>query len=185
MDGVPDYLDLDSDNDGIPDVIEAESARSDSDGDGLIDNFIDENDDGLHDPISPDLIAIDTDDDGVPDYLDLDSDADGLSDLLEVELIEFDTDNDGVIDSTVDADADGLFDVVDRLILLSSTATGANIVDTDSDGSPNFRDLDSDNDGLEDGEEATDANGDGIEDRLQINEVELKTAVKKNILILW
>ena len=38
-DGIPDYLDLDSDNDGIADIVE--SGGTDTDGDGLVDNFTD------------------------------------------------------------------------------------------------------------------------------------------------
>lgn len=43
-DGVPNFLDLDSDNDGIPDIIEA--LGSDANNDGKVDNFIDVNGNG-------------------------------------------------------------------------------------------------------------------------------------------
>ena len=57
-DGVSDYLDRDSDGDGIPDSIEAGDA-------------------------SPQTPPRDTDGDGVPDYLDTDSDNDGVPDSEE------------------------------------------------------------------------------------------------------
>jgi hypothetical protein len=44
-DGVPNSFDLDADNDGIPDVIEAGGV--DTDGDGVLDNFTDTDADGL------------------------------------------------------------------------------------------------------------------------------------------
>lgn len=87
-DGTPDYLDLDSDNDGYPDAEER--------GDGPVPR--------------------DTDGDGIPDYLDPDSDNDGLSDLLErhygTNPLDPDTDGDGVsdlveIEACKDASCDG------------------------------------------------------------------------------
>ncbi|MBK6633324.1 MAG: hypothetical protein IPG38_02480 [Chitinophagaceae bacterium] len=47
IDAVPNYVDLDSDNDGIPDVVE--SAGPDANNNGIIDGFVDANNDGLHD----------------------------------------------------------------------------------------------------------------------------------------
>ncbi|RYZ54140.1 MAG: T9SS type A sorting domain-containing protein, partial [Sphingobacteriales bacterium] len=49
-DGIINMLDLDSDNDGIPDVVEA--AGVDADGDGRIDNFSDSDNDGFGTPLS-------------------------------------------------------------------------------------------------------------------------------------
>jgi hypothetical protein len=54
-DGMPDYVDHDSDNDGVNDSIEAGDA----------------------DPATP---PVDSDGDGLPDYLDMDSDNDGVAD---------------------------------------------------------------------------------------------------------
>ena len=51
-DGILDKFDLDSDNDGIADIVEA--GGTDSDGDGLVDNFTDTDGDGLHDPYDSD-----------------------------------------------------------------------------------------------------------------------------------
>ena len=52
-DGTPDYLDIDSDNDGIFDVVEGGDGELDTNGDGAIDdlddNFIDADNDGMDD----------------------------------------------------------------------------------------------------------------------------------------
>ena len=51
-DGTDDHLDIDSDNDGIADIVEA--GGTDSDEDGLVDNFTDTDNDGLHDTYDSD-----------------------------------------------------------------------------------------------------------------------------------
>ena len=51
-------IDRDSDNDGLPDVIEAGGA--DNNGDGIIDGFADTDDDGISDNIDPVVGAITT-----------------------------------------------------------------------------------------------------------------------------
>jgi len=81
FDGIPNYLDLDSDDDKIDDLIET---AKDQDGDG-VGNFLDLDSDG--DLIS-DLVETqsDYDGDGIPNYLDLDSDADEMLDSEEGEL---------------------------------------------------------------------------------------------------
>jgi len=177
-DGVPDFIDLDSDNDGISDLIEADVNIEDVDGDGRIDGFTDEDNDGLHDPVPASFTPIDTDGDAIADFRSLDSDGDSLFDLLEVQLASFDSNGDGIIDDATDSDMDGLADAVDGLINDEVGATGANIVDTDSDGAPNFRDIDSDSDGLLDGDENIDANGDNILDFLQPQQVVIETATR-------
>ena len=198
IDGTPDYRDVDSDNDGIFDIVNAGyttfdtnndgqidpsffidpdfdgvpngidqapvtfGLAGDGDGDG-IDNALDADDDndGVPDSIeAPGGIDIDSDGDGLFDRLDKDSDNDGLPDTIEgFQLNELDIDQDGEIDNTVDADGNGLADVV---------ATNATVQDSDQDGTPDFLDLDSDNDGLNDLYELAlsniasfDANGDG------------------------
>ncbi|MDJ0793834.1 MAG: Ig-like domain-containing protein [Woeseiaceae bacterium] len=157
-DGTPDYRDLDSDNDAIPDALE----NFDSDGDG-IDDYIDpdSDNDGIPDSVeSNGLPLIDTDGDGVPDHLDPDSDNDGISDLAEGQTSGNDVDNDG-IDDTYDVDQTGGTDLngdgVDDAVVAA---------DFDNDGVPNYLDLDSDNDGRLDVSEGglTDANEDGIVD---------------------
>jgi hypothetical protein len=68
-DGVPDYLDLDSDGDGIPDLDEG---YADADGDG-VPNFRDLDSDGDGIPDADEGVD-DRDGDGVPNFLDRDSD---------------------------------------------------------------------------------------------------------------
>ncbi|MCH2231724.1 MAG: gliding motility-associated C-terminal domain-containing protein [Crocinitomicaceae bacterium] len=97
-DGISDYLDLDSDNDGIFDVVEGGDGSSDTNGDGMIDSndtgFSDLDGNGFDD--SSELTSpINSDNDGIPDYLDLDSDDDGCFD--SVEAGHLDSDNDGIL----------------------------------------------------------------------------------------
>lgn len=151
-DGVADYLDLDSDNDGLTDAREA--GADDVDGNGIVDNFIDSDSDGMDDSVAlAPLDDPDFDADGVVDHLDLDSDNDGLSDVLESIGMDADQDGDGRLDNLIDGNSDGLADGI---------AVNA-ILDTDTDGSPNHLDLDSDDDGLVDLVEAggIDSNDDG------------------------
>ena len=84
-DGIADIFDLDSDNDGIEDVIEAGLGNI-SNGRGKIDvAWSDSNTNGLHDSAEPAgaLPALDSDGDGIPNYIDLDSDNDSLFDVDE------------------------------------------------------------------------------------------------------
>ena len=92
-DGVRDYLDSDSDNDTVADVLEAGGTDNDAnglvdalvdvDGDGMVDfEGTDENGDGLVDGIVNALTEEggqlpDTDDDGIPDLRDADADGSG------------------------------------------------------------------------------------------------------------
>jgi hypothetical protein len=184
----PNFLDLDSDNDGITDVIEA--GGTDANGDGIIDGFTDPNGNGLADVVDPTsggagiktpLGNPDLDGDGIPNTLDLDSDNDGIVDVKEVGGI--DSNNDGKIDNFVDTNNDGLSD---PLLTAPIIVTGA---DTDGDGrpnsypiadnqdntgGPNFLDIDADDDGIVDNIEGQttaayipptglDADGDGID----------------------
>ncbi|MEO6314227.1 MAG: T9SS type A sorting domain-containing protein [Chitinophagaceae bacterium] len=189
LDGIPNQLDLDSDNDGIPDVVEAGGV--DADGDGRIDNYTDTDNDGLSQNVDANntgqigsgngLGLRDTDGDGVPDYLDLDSDNDGIPDVTEAGGI--DVNNDGKIDNYTDSDADGYADAVDGDVgndgvsensanaLLKTGADTNNDGRADSypnknmdnDSKPNPYDLDSDGDGITDTREAgfidADSNG--------------------------
>ena len=183
LDGIPDYLDIDSDNDGIPDTVE--SFGVDANGDGRIDNFVDVDVDGLSDNVDANtsggsslrlsglgLGALDTDGDGLPNYLDLDSDNDGIPDI--VEALGSDPANDGKVSLTADIDGDGLLDVLDGDVgndlvaenssnaLLRTGTDGNNDGRTDSwpnknidgDSKPNAYDLDSDGDGITDVKEA-------------------------------
>ncbi len=175
-DGIPDHLDLDSDGDGITDLIEA--GAIDINGDGKVDGFRDNDNDGTHDGLGPiGLVPPDTDMDGANDGVDSDADNDGVPDFAEtgsdgVSII--DSDDDGIADfRDSDSDNDGINDGVEAGLILGSgsdelpdqdnrdSATGAVLftvppyvlIDTDGDGLHNFRDPDSDNDGIGDADE--------------------------------
>ncbi|QLG46322.1 T9SS type B sorting domain-containing protein [Costertonia aggregata] len=172
-DGIPNYLDLDSDNDGITDVLEA--GGTDDNGDGIIDNFTDTDGNGLDDTAEIIPLPIpDSDGDGVDNILDLDSDNDGIPDIIEAGGT--DTDGDGQLDyptpgdpsTMLDTDDDGLADEVDPDNNTTSAVddgpgTALNDPDQDGDGVVNRLDLDSDNDGIPDVLEAggNDPDGDG------------------------
>ncbi|MBT8256221.1 MAG: hypothetical protein KJO23_06745, partial [Bacteroidia bacterium] len=159
-DGIPNGLDLDADNDGIYDVVEAGLGGFDTNGDGLIDSndagFVDTNNDGIDDRIGV-FVLPDSDGDGTPDYLDADSDNDGCNDADEAYgALGTDADGNGYYgtgnppatngDGTVTAAPYNPGSVSD------TTTAGT---DTDSDGIANFCDPDDDNDGNPD---ATDTN---------------------------
>ena len=115
----------------------------------------------------------DTDSDGARDFLDLDSDADGVPDMWEsrglslVQWAAIDSDFNHVVDTGPDADQDGFEDSVDKTPSVygsagiatklsfadPSTSVQGSGLDRDKDGVPDFRDLDSDNDGVLDAQE--------------------------------
>ncbi|MCW8857834.1 MAG: outer membrane beta-barrel protein, partial [Kangiella sp.] len=176
QDGIFDYLDLDSDNDGITDLKESEGV--DDDHDGRIDSFIDNDENGFDDII--DLSVTDTDGDGTPDHLDLDSDNDGIFDLIEAGgESSIDANGDGIVDGTIDADQDGIMDDFDGDINGDNSKSALPVPDTDGDGNYDFQDIDADNDGIPDEDEtATDSDGDGTPDYLQpVSGGSLQTAV--------
>ena len=193
LDGIPNQYDLDSDNDGIPDVTEAYGV--DANGDGRIDNYVDTDNDGFSQNVDLNntgvtgsfsgLGAPDLDGDLIPNYLDADSDNDGIPDVIEA--AGPDVDNDGVIDGFVDVDGDGYSDPVDGDVGNDNIAenaantllrTGPDVfpvngrADTypyknmDNDLRANPYDLDSDGDGILDVWEAgfVDANFNGFID---------------------
>mgnify|MGYP003324974643 FL=1 len=166
-DTTPNYLDIDSDNDGIPDVVEGGDGDLDTNGDGQInvgdEGFTDEDGDGMDDDAeSTPVTHTDGDElgDGVPDYLDIDSDNDGIFDVVEGGDGVLDTNGDGVLDTNdenyLDLDGDGMFD----------PALETNPLDSDGDETPDYQDLDSDNDGIfdvvEGGDGDLDVDGDGV-----------------------
>lgn len=132
-DGIANLRDLDSDGDCIPDHFEA-GGGNDVDRDGLSDNFVDVDMDGLHDEHDPDQIGNslalpDTDNDGTPDFLDRDSDNDGRTDAEEAGGL--DEDGDGIHDETEDLNRDGLADACHP-----DTGTPLPILDLNSNGVP-------------------------------------------------
>ncbi|MCL1051701.1 Ig-like domain-containing protein, partial [Shewanella abyssi] len=151
------HLDLDSDNDGVADVLEAGLEDADSNG------F---NDDP-ESMISTIEMLIDTNSDTKPDFLQLKSDGE-VFDLINFGLpLEMDADQDGRLDDTIDMDHDGLVDIIDG-------AVGAfgSLPDLDGDGYANHADDDDDGDGILDVDEnpqhafytGFDADADGIDD---------------------
>ncbi len=184
-DGTADYQDLDSDDDGIADKVEAGdkdvvTLAWDSDLDGTADfrdldsdeNCIRDNDEG----------SDDDDDDDVGNYADLDDDGDGILDTIEIgaECAVVDSDGDGTADyRDEDSDGDGAPDIDEA----GTSAWESQPRDLDGDGVADYLDDDSDGDGFSDAEESgggkrpldtdgdgmwdgadTDADGDGIAD---------------------
>ncbi|MFN7014934.1 MAG: hypothetical protein ACK4ON_11770, partial [Bacteroidia bacterium] len=80
-DNIADVFDLDSDNDGIPDVVEVGLGNL-SDGKAYLYQWVDTNQNGMHD-VAESHIVPDNDGDGAPNYLDLDSDNDSVFDVDE------------------------------------------------------------------------------------------------------
>ncbi|MBC7411228.1 MAG: tandem-95 repeat protein [Bacteroidia bacterium] len=183
-DGNLNVYDLDSDNDGVTDVIEA--GGTDTDGNGIIASglgnaaFNDTDGDGWNNPVDADnggtaLAVPNTDEIGGANFLDLDSDNDGITDIRESELS--DPDNNGIIGTgpsatIIDANNNGLEDSMENVILSLPNADGS--------GLPNYADIDADNDGIVDAIEAvatgttipnstTDTDGDGISDAYDAN----------------
>ena len=175
-DGVPDYLDIDSDNDGITDNYEARSSASaivpsgvDTDNDGLDDAYDDSPSTGAagsNGITSAELIN--TDSDAVPDYLDIDSDNDGIPDNVEAQSTLGYTAPNGV------PGVNGLDSAYDFTDSYSNTGLSTTLIDTDGVGEPDYRDTDSDGDGTLDADESgitlnggsigTDTDGDGLDD---------------------
>ena len=190
---IPDYLDLDSDNDGIPDVVEA--GGTDGNGDGRADGYVDSDNDGFNDVVDGDVGNVgpaenvanalvitgadgnndgipdsypnnDTDRDGVLDHLDLDADNDGIPDVVEAGGT--DVNGDGRADAYVDADNDGFNDVVD------GDPTNALAVGTDTNGANSGDALvltgaDGNGDGQPDDYPEGDTDGDGVLNHLDLD----------------
>lgn len=85
----PNYLDLDSDNDGIFDVIEAGNTANSTNTSGIIlpvtigTNGLDDLLETAPDSGVLNYTVLDTDADGIPNYLDMDSDNDSCNDIIE------------------------------------------------------------------------------------------------------
>ncbi|WP_158839079.1 T9SS type A sorting domain-containing protein [Polaribacter sp. L3A8] len=193
-DGIPNAQDLDADNDGIPDVIEA--GGTDANGDGLADGFVDTDNDGLNDLVDGDVAGTsndqdnaliltgadtnndgkpdsyvngDTDNDGIPNFVDLDSDNDGIADIVEAGGV--DTNGDGVVDYPISGDPTSMID-------LDNDGLDDNYDTTDTSGStPSFTagtpiaNPDTDGDGIKDALDL-DADNDGIPDLIEAGGVD-------------
>jgi hypothetical protein len=151
MDGTPDFMDDDSDGDGLADSLEAGDSDPstppvDSDSDGIPDYIdVDSDDNGIEDGVEG---VGDTDGDRRPDYVDLDDDNDGLPDVIEIgddPENPVDSDMDGVPNyRDEDSDNDFIPDSFER------------DTDTDMDEIIDMLDQDSDGDGIPDADEAGD-----------------------------
>ncbi|MEN9441837.1 MAG: hypothetical protein RLZ33_1914, partial [Bacteroidota bacterium] len=132
------FIDIDSDNDGIVDNSEAQSTAVyiaptglDNDNDG-IDNAYDANDGGTA------IIPVNTDGTDNSDYLDLDADNDGLTDAIE----GWDTDGNGIANTLpigTDVDNDGLddaYDVNDALVNPTNGTTPTSYPNVSISGTP-------------------------------------------------
>ncbi len=118
-DGIIDRLDLDADNDGIPDNIEAQpsinyilpsgisTVITDVDGDGLDDNY-DADVGSISSENSIGLIPVDTDGDGISDFVDDNSDNDLFFDIEENGF------SDSISNPFSDTDGDGIDDIFDN-----------------------------------------------------------------------
>lgn len=152
-DGIPDYVDEDSDNDSVPDNIEAHDfdqdgipdvvfTGSDKDNDGLDDAYEGDTqiDDDVNDEIDdPNTDLPDTDQDGIPDYRDIDDDDDGIETINEDDNLDGDYAND----------------------------------DANQDGTPNYLDSDLGEEGDEiEVFNVITPNGDGVHDVLRIGGIE-------------
>jgi len=163
-DGIPSYLDLDSDGDGIYDIIEAGNKNSDTDHDGITNNNVGDNglDDGLESDdttsASVNYTLPDTDGTSAPDFHDIDSDDDGIPDNIEGQLTASYT-----APSGNDTDENGVDDAYD------SNGQWIDPVDTENDGTPDYLDDDSDNDGDKDILEGWDTDNDGTADTVPQN----------------
>ena len=151
----PNAYDMDSDGDGITDVIEA--GFPDVDYNGIIDGSIGINGWAIVISSSPALGLRFTDSDPYADYLDIDSDDDGIPDNIEGQ-----TTAGYLLPGVIDTDGDGLEDTYDNIAGFGGS--GILVYDHDADGIPDYRDLDTDADGLGDIVEGNDFNLNGLPD---------------------
>ncbi len=148
-------IDLDTCDDCSSGTFDPSSDGTDVDGDGICDAAdVDDDNDGILDITEGDGLW-DTDGDGVRDSIDIDSDNDGIPDLIEMQ-----EDDAQRIPQGIDTDLDGLdaeWDI-DEGGLLNWAG------DFDNDGFPDFRDTDSDGDGVPDVVEGNDSDKNGFND---------------------
>ena len=154
-DSVPNHLDLDADNDGIPDMVEAGHGLPDVNQDAKIDGVnTDFGANGLFNTIADNdnsdaeilYTVLNTNNNDTPDFNDLDADADGISDVLET--LQTDADQDGRVGT-------GVLKVNGRgLVLEDGNGEAVEIIfmprNLDMDAAPDYRDWDRDGDGISD-----------------------------------
>ena len=164
LDTHPDAYDLDSDNDGLYDVAEANFGAFDTNQDGMLnagESNLTVSDNGLISLVDLSengnqiILPFDTDLDQIFNFRDRDSDNDGLSDVVEGR--NPDNDSDGVV-------GDGNITINDLGLAVFQSGSPftlrSQIVDHDNDLIEDYRDHDSDNDGIFDVAEASLADND-------------------------
>ncbi|WP_299899134.1 DUF4114 domain-containing protein [uncultured Aquimarina sp.] len=168
-DGIPNVLDLDSDNDGIFDIVEAGLGSYDTNGDGQFNSqdasYQDSDLDGIADIVDVDQTGVvfypdDADGDLIYDPYDIDSDQDGIIDLVEGQNSQ-----NFIGLSGLDQDRDGMDDAFDP----DQGGTPQGYQNTDNTDTPDFLDTDSNNDGILDTVDAYDTNSDGTADTVLAN----------------
>ena len=151
VDGIPNAIDIDDDNDTIPDLIETGGLDPLEDHDNdLLPNYRDSN---FGEDLNNDGIVdiFDFDGDGVPNHFDLDSDNDGILDINEVNNQDLDTDSNGMTNNPVGDNG------LDNTVETDDTENASilyNIPETDGDLHENYIDIDADGDGIVDNIEA-------------------------------
>lgn len=150
-DGIRNTIDLDDDNDTIPDFLESNGLNPlDDDDADLIPNYrdidygTDANSDGVVD-------IFDFDGDGVANHLDLDSDNDGILDIVEAGNANLDNNRNGRTDSVIGNN--GLDNTLETNDSTNATISYT-IPNSDTDANLDYLDIDSDNDGIVDNIEA-------------------------------
>jgi hypothetical protein len=123
-DGIPNFRDTDSDDDGVPD---GDEGFADADGDGTPD-FIDADSNGGGSPLRRFLIGflMDSDEDGIPDFRDedllatlpCDVDGDGDIDTFDIRAILAARYSGAIPGDTRDADGDGRITPLDAKICI-------------------------------------------------------------------
>lgn len=185
-DGVYNWLDLDSDDDGIIDIFEANG--NDSNQDGIINWNNDIDLDGFEDAVDGDvgndftaentansliITATDVDNDAFPDGAYPKANTDGKA---KPDFLDIDSDDDGITDNTeaqatsiyqaplnTDSDLDGIDDAYENAPY-SFGGSGLTPANTDKVDEYDFRDLNADNDPESDLIEGHDSDGDGTAD---------------------
>lgn len=178
-DGKPNYLDLDSDGDGLTDITEALelydtdglTAGTDVDTDGVrakggLYTNVDDNADNFNGFGAKGIKLKDFDGDGKPNPYDVDSDQDGITDNVEGQPT-----CSNKVPCTTDVDGDGVGDCYDvnTSNCTSRTSGGITPYDKDGDGTPDIYDLDTDNDGAPDINEGSGREGGFVEDYTDVD----------------
>jgi len=150
-DSLENFVDIDSDNDGIPDNVELQRTKLYIAPSGIATSITDVNSNGVDDNYeiggTVGITPVDTELDGIPDYVDSDTDNDGILDIAE-------NGNSNNVTSGTDTDEDGLddnFDNFNDISILGFTVNNginppnaSNLGDSDNDlatgGDVDFRD---------------------------------------------